>query len=93
MTDSCKHCTVRGDIKLCVTTPCNTHVSWYAQQQQAEIERLRELLRETTEDLSYSIANAYPLEMRRYPNEMRRYESEMEIVHRARAALAKEDKP
>jgi len=40
MSDSCKHCTVRGDIALCRITPCHTHDSWYAQQQQDEIERL-----------------------------------------------------
>jgi chromosome segregation ATPase len=61
-------------------------------KQQDKIEGLRELLREATEDLSYSIANAYPPAIRRYPDEMRRYESEMDIVHRVRAALS-EDKP
>ena len=40
MSDSCKHCIVRGDIKACVATPCNTHDSWYAKQLQ---ERIREL--------------------------------------------------
>ena len=40
MSDTCKHCMVRGNIIECQETPCHTHVSWYAQQQQAEIERL-----------------------------------------------------
>jgi hypothetical protein len=41
MSDSCQHCTVRGNLMACRATPCHTHESWYAQQQDAEIARLR----------------------------------------------------
>ena len=44
MSDSCKHCTVRGDIKACVATPCHTHDSWYAKQLQRRIRELEEAL-------------------------------------------------
>ena len=44
MSDTCKHCTARGDIKMCRATPCHTHDSWYSQQQDKEIERLEKLL-------------------------------------------------
>lgn len=55
MSDTCKHCLVRGDIAMCKKEPCHTHESWYAQQLQAEIERLREeneMLRETLESIA-----------------------------------------
>ena len=45
MIDSCKHCIVRGDIKACVTTPCNTHDSWYAKQLQGRIRELESALK------------------------------------------------
>ena len=44
MSDTCKHCMIRGNIVACRATPCHTHESWYAQQQGAEIERLREAI-------------------------------------------------
>ena len=53
MSDTCKYCTARGDIKMCRATPCHTHDSWYAQQQDDEIERLEKLL-EQIASLSHS---------------------------------------
>ena len=44
MSDSCKHCIVRGDIKACAATPCNTHDSWYAQQLQRRTRKLEALV-------------------------------------------------
>jgi len=38
MTDQCKHCTVRGDIKSCRVTPCHKHEDWYSKQLQAELD-------------------------------------------------------
>ena len=32
MSDQCKHCTVRGDLKECESQPCTTHESWYVKQ-------------------------------------------------------------
>ena len=87
MTDTCKHCTARGDIKMCRTTPCHTHDSWYAQQQDKEIEKLRELLSEARDDIRCDIENRYPPEMRHYPSEMRRYKREMDFVYRIEEVL------
>lgn len=36
MTDQCKHCTLRGDIKACKATPCSKHEDWYVVQLQQE---------------------------------------------------------
>ena len=46
--DNCKHCVVRGDIKQCRETDCSTHESWYAKNQQGEIEMLRSALNTRT---------------------------------------------
>jgi hypothetical protein len=46
MSDTCKHCMICGNIVACRATPCHTHESWYAQQQDAEIERLRDALQQ-----------------------------------------------
>jgi chromosome segregation ATPase len=40
MTDTCKHCTLRGDFALCQRTPCHTHDSWYVQQMRQEMDAL-----------------------------------------------------
>ena len=77
MPDSCNHCTVRGDIHLCKNTQCHTHDSWYAQQQQAEIKRLRLLLT--------NLIDAF--------DDDRLFEDDPQEIFVARAALAKEDKP
>jgi len=42
MTDQCKHCTLRGDIKKCKATECFNHENWYAVQQQSEIDQLKQ---------------------------------------------------
>lgn len=45
MSDQCRHCTLRGDIERCRAADCGHHANWYALEQQAEIERLRETLK------------------------------------------------
>ena len=40
MTDQCKHCDLRGDLKKCKSTDCFQHESWYAVEQQKVIEQL-----------------------------------------------------
>ena len=40
MVDQCKHCIFYGDLEKCKDTPCSHHVSWYAVEQQEEIDRL-----------------------------------------------------
>ena len=42
MTDQCKHCTLRGDIKKCRAAECFHHENWYAVQQQSEIDQLKQ---------------------------------------------------
>lgn len=42
MTDQCKHCTLRGDIKKCKAAECFHHENWYAVQQQSEIDMLKQ---------------------------------------------------
>ena len=41
MSDQCKHCTVRGDIKDCLSTECFQHENWYAVKQQEHINELQ----------------------------------------------------
>lgn len=40
MTDQCKHCTYRGDIKACLAAECCQHENWYAVEQQKQIDEL-----------------------------------------------------
>ena len=40
MSDQCKNCTVRGDLKACKSTPCFHHENWYAIQLESKIEEL-----------------------------------------------------
>ena len=40
MTDQCKNCTVRGDLKACLVTECFQHENWYAIEQQKRISLL-----------------------------------------------------
>jgi len=40
MSDRCVNCMCRGDMAACKQIECPIHESWYAQAQQAEIERL-----------------------------------------------------
>ncbi len=42
MTDQCKHCTVRGDLKKCLSTDCHHHENWYAKEQQKKIDDLQD---------------------------------------------------
>lgn len=42
MSDQCKHCTIRGDIKLCKAAKCWHHENWYALEQAKTINQLRE---------------------------------------------------
>jgi hypothetical protein len=41
MTDQCKHCAIRGDIKECRSETCHQHENWYATHQQKEIDQLK----------------------------------------------------
>lgn len=41
MTDQCKHCTYKGDIKACKAAECFQHENWYAKQLQTENEALK----------------------------------------------------
>jgi hypothetical protein len=43
--DNCQHCQVRGDLTKCQDIPCNHHASWYAQELEQEIIKLKELLK------------------------------------------------
>ena len=45
MTDQCKGCTLRGDIKACEAVECSNHDNWYPQQLKAENERLKDALK------------------------------------------------
>jgi predicted RNase H-like nuclease (RuvC/YqgF family) len=40
MTDQCKHCSLRGDLKTCKETECSHHENWYAIKQQELINKL-----------------------------------------------------
>lgn len=53
----------------------------------AENLRLREILKECSDDLETENGAAYPLASRKYPSQRRRYHNDMEIVYRARKAL------
>jgi hypothetical protein len=51
VTDQCKHCAIRGDIKECRSETCHQHENWYATHQQkendqlkAQVERMRDTL-------------------------------------------------
>lgn len=54
---------------------------------EAEVERLRALLRECAIGLEAEVEARYPAEARKYPSEERRYRRDIEPVIRARAAL------
>ena len=48
MSDQCMNCTVRGDLKVCLSTDCSQHESWMTQEvmkqlkaSQDEVSRLR----------------------------------------------------
>ena len=45
MSDQCRHCTLRGDIKKCKSTECFHHENWYAKEQQKLINELQEGLK------------------------------------------------
>lgn len=40
MVNQCKHCTSRGNLELCLKTPCSQHESWYAKKQAFKISNL-----------------------------------------------------
>jgi hypothetical protein len=40
MSDQCQHCTLRGDLAACQSTPCNQHESWMVQQLRQQCEDL-----------------------------------------------------
>jgi hypothetical protein len=44
MTDQCKHCTVRGDIKNCLQTQCFHHENWIAEQHRERLTAVRDAL-------------------------------------------------
>jgi len=52
--DHCKHCTVRGDIEACKSTPCSNHDDWYSKQLAARISELENEI----EDLGYQLTDA-----------------------------------
>lgn len=63
MTDQCKHCTLRGDIKSCKAALCFQHESWYALEQEKIINQLREenkRLKESNKVLSQYIEDCRP---------------------------------
>lgn len=46
--DQCRKCAIRGDLKACLSEPCNLHESWFAmeltkniQSKQKEIDKLK----------------------------------------------------
>ena len=41
MTDQCKNCELRGDIKKCLAADCFHHENWYARVQQERIDKLK----------------------------------------------------
>ena len=87
MSDTCKHCTARGDIKMCRATPCHTHDSWYAQQQDKEIEKLRALLSEARDEIVEYVESEYPPDMMEYPSVRVAVEMDMDIVYRIEEVL------
>jgi len=38
--DQCKHCTIRGDLRKCISDDCSIHNSWYAIELSNEVKRL-----------------------------------------------------
>jgi len=44
MTDQCQHCTLRGNLKACLGTPCGHHENWIAQEQASQIDALTQAL-------------------------------------------------
>jgi len=54
MTDQCKHCTVRGDLRACLAVECFQHESWYAIEQQKRIDKLTAALEEFKKQYSLS---------------------------------------
>ena len=46
MTDQCKHCSYRGDLKACLAAECFHHENWYAIEQQKRIDKLTTALKE-----------------------------------------------
>ena len=47
MSDECKHCTLRGDIKACEAVPCSLRENWWGLQKMAEIEKLKARLKDS----------------------------------------------
>jgi hypothetical protein len=41
MTDQCKHCNLKGDLKACKSSECSIHENWYAVEQQKIIDEQR----------------------------------------------------
>ncbi len=46
MTDQCRHCTYRGDLKKCKSVPCAQHENWYSIEQQKLIYALQNQVEE-----------------------------------------------
>lgn len=44
MTDQCKNCELKGDIKKCLDADCFQHENWYAKEQTKRIEKLEKLV-------------------------------------------------
>jgi hypothetical protein len=47
MTDQCKHCTLRGDIKACESVPCFQRENWWAVEKMQEMKQLKKELRDS----------------------------------------------
>lgn len=41
MNDQCRTCTIREHLKRCESEECDIHDSWYAEQLQSQVARLR----------------------------------------------------
>ncbi len=58
MTDQCRPCELKGDIKKCLAAECFHHENWYAKQQQERIDELQDTLTQIAE-----WCEAYPLKI------------------------------
>ena len=62
MTDQCKHCSYRGDLKACLAAECFHHENWYAVEQQKLVDELTTALKEIKIFAGGSSDNAYAMD-------------------------------
>lgn len=55
--DQRKNCTMRGNLKACLETPCYQHENWMALQLKAENEKLREKMQSAAGALNQTRAD------------------------------------